>query len=95
MFAPAANGFERGGMRMRPFAEAKINLQCVMGYAFPGEPNRSAVEVYPVEGAKAEAAANQAGMHPAREIACLVVEGDDKAGLAHEMARRVAEFQKT
>jgi hypothetical protein len=76
---------------LRPFAERNMNLQIVMGYAFPGEPNRSAVEVYPVEGDEAEQAAEAAGLFPAEQIACLVVDGDDRVGLAHEIAMKVAE----
>jgi hypothetical protein len=76
---------------LRPFAERKQNLQIVMGYAFPGEPDRSAVEVYPVEGEQAEQAAAAAGLFPAEQIACLLVEGDDRVGLAHEIAMKVAE----
>src|SRR5277367_2889868 len=75
---------------LKPFADAGANLQVVMGYNYPGEPNRSAVEVYPVIG-KAEAAARKAGLRAADDLHCLVVEGDDRVGLAHQVAEAISD----
>jgi hypothetical protein len=76
---------------LKPLAEAGVSLQIVMGYAFPGEHEHAAVEVYPVGSAKAEQAAGQAGLEPSPSIACLLVQGDDKAGLGHAIAEKLAE----
>jgi predicted amino acid-binding ACT domain protein len=75
---------------LKPFADAKQNLQVVMGYAYPGERNRSALEVYPVSGAKGEAAARQAGLEAMTHTNCLMVEGDDKVGLGYAMANELS-----
>lgn len=76
---------------LKPFADAKQNLQIVMGYAYPGEHDRSALEVYPVDGSKGEAAAKQAGLEPMSHTNCLIVEGDDSVGLAYLMAENLAQ----
>lgn len=75
---------------LQPFAEAGLGLQVVMGYAFPGKPDHAAVEVYPVSGAKAEEAALAAGLTPAEGINCLLVEGDDRAGLAYQITDAIS-----
>ena len=74
---------------LEPLAQTGASLRLVMGYAIPGESNRAAVEVFPVTGRKAMAAASAAGLS-ASPIACLLVEGDDRAGLGAAMARAVA-----
>jgi len=76
---------------LKPLADAKINLQVVMGYRLPTEHNKSVLELYPVSGGKAETAAKQAGLAPASGIHCLVVEGDDSVGLGHKMASALAQ----
>jgi hypothetical protein len=75
---------------LEPLAQAGTNLRLVMGYTIPGESTRAAVEVFPVAGRKATAAASAAGAS-ASPIACLLVEGDDRAGLGAAMARAVAD----
>src|SRR5438045_81320 len=60
-----------------PLAAAGASLRLVMAYRHPGETSRAAVEVFPIKGKKAEAAARAAGMQPS-QMACLLVEGDDK-----------------
>jgi hypothetical protein len=73
-----------------PLAQAGVNLRVVMGYAFPGEPGRAAIEVFPISGKKAASAATAAGLS-ASPIACLLVEGDDRAGLGADMAGAIGE----
>jgi hypothetical protein len=75
---------------LKPLAEAGVDLQIVMGYAFPGKPNRAAVEVYPVTSSKAEQAAKAAGMKPG-DLACLLVEGDNQTGLGHAIAKALSQ----
>ena len=75
---------------LTPLADAGVNLRVVMGYTFPGGSSRAAIEVFPITGKKALAAATAAGLS-ASPIACVHVEGDDRAGLGAEMARVVAE----
>jgi hypothetical protein len=75
---------------LEALAHAGASLRVVMGYAIPGESRRAAVEVFPVTGKKAMAAAGAAGLS-ASPIACLLVEGDDRAGLGAAMARAIAD----
>src|SRR5271170_3755796 len=73
---------------LKPFAKAGVNLQVIMGYTFP-HPGQAAVEVYPITDAKSEQAAKEAGLQPATDISCLVVEGDDKVGVGYEIAHAI------
>ena len=73
---------------LEPLSQAGANLRVVMGYAM-GESGRAAIEVFPVSGKKATAAATTAGLSTS-SIPCLLVEGDDRAGLGADMARAIA-----
>ena len=73
---------------LAPFANGGINLQIVMGYTAAG---KGAVEIFPVTDAKGQQAAKDAGMHEAKEVPCLILEGADKAGLAHSVAKTIAD----
>jgi hypothetical protein len=75
---------------LAPLAEAGANLRVVMGYAIPHEPARAVIELFPVTGRKATAAAGAAGL-AVSSIPCLLVEGDDRPGLGARMARAVAD----
>jgi hypothetical protein len=75
---------------LEPLAAAGANLRVVMGYALPQEPRRAVIELFPIAGKKATAAAAGAGL-AASSIPCLLVEGDDRAGLGARMARAVAD----
>lgn len=75
---------------LEPLAQAGVNLRVVMGYAFPGESGRAAIEVFPITGKKATSAASSAGLS-ASPIPCLLVEGDDRAGLGADMARAIGD----
>lgn len=75
---------------LEPLGQAGASLRIVMGYAIPGDASRAAIEVFPVVGKKAMAAARAAGLS-ASPIACLLVEGDDRPGLGGRMARAVAD----
>ena len=74
---------------LAPLAEAGASLKVLMGYRLPGEEGKAAVELYPVSGKKATAAAVAAGL-TASSIPALHVEGDDKPGLMRAMATALA-----
>src|SRR5438105_14281634 len=76
---------------LEPLAEAGADLRLVMGYRFPQTPERSAIELYPVTGKRATAAAHQAGLAQAADIPCLLVEGDNRAGLGAAITRGMAD----
>ena len=73
-----------------PLANAGADLQVVMGYRYPGNESKAAIELYPVSGNKSIAAARAAGLS-ASSIATLLVEGDNKAGLGYATAKAIAD----
>ena len=75
---------------LAPLAEAGVDLQVVMGYHYPGEENKAAIEVSPVSGKKSTTAASKAGL-AASAIPTLLVQGDDRPGLGHAIAQAIAE----
>ena len=74
---------------LEPVTKAGANLQILMGYRYPGEGTRAAIELYPVTGKKASAAASEAGLS-ASSIPTLLVEGDDRPGLALAIAQAMS-----
>lgn len=75
---------------LEPLADAGADLQIVMGYRYPGENMKAAVELYPVGNKKTTQAAQGAGL-AASGIPVLLVEGDNRAGLGHSIAKAIAE----
>jgi hypothetical protein len=71
-------------------AKAGADLRVVMGYRHPAAKGKATIEVFPISGRKAATAAGAAGLG-ATEIPALLVEGDNKAGLAHRIAQTPAE----
>jgi hypothetical protein len=71
-----------------PVAAAGTDLQVAMGYRIPGQESRAVIELAPVVGRRASAAAEQAGLRPS-EIPTLVVEGDDRPGLGRDLAEEM------
>lgn len=71
-----------------PVARAGADLQVAMGYRIPGQEDRAVIELAPVRGRKASAAARQAGLRPS-DIPTLVVEGDNRAGLGRDLAEEM------
>lgn len=51
--------------------------------------SEAAVEIYPITDAKGEKAAEAAGFKASKDVHALVVEGDDRAGLAYEFATEI------
>lgn len=74
---------------LKPLAEAGANLSVVMGYRYPGDPSKAAIELYPVSGKKVTAAAQAAGLS-ALAMPTILVEGDDRPGLGHAIAEAIA-----
>ncbi len=75
---------------LEPVAAAGANLRVAMGYGLPTDPERAVVELFPITGKRATAAASAAGL-AASTVPCLLVEGDDRPGLGARMARAVAD----
>ena len=72
---------------LEPLAAAGADLQVAMGYRIPGQESRAVVELAPVTGRRAAAAAEAAGLAPS-PIPTVVVEGDNapSVGLAQSRA---------
>jgi hypothetical protein len=75
---------------LAPVADAGTSLRVVMGYRHPEPAGQAAVELAPVTGRKATAAARAAGLAPA-SIGALLVEGDDRPGLGRTLADAIAQ----
>jgi hypothetical protein len=74
---------------LAPVAAAGTSLRVVMGYRYPEPEGRAAVELAPVTGRKAVAAAEAAGL-TASSIGALLVEGDDRPGLGSTLSEAIA-----
>jgi len=74
---------------LEPLARAGADLQVAMGYRFPGNETRAAVELAPVTGKKATAAAEGSGLRPSG-IPTLIVTGDDRPGLGFALSQAMA-----
>ena len=75
---------------LEPLARAGADLQVVMGYRYPGNEAKAVIELHPVAGRRVTSAAEQVGL-AASSIPTLLVEGDNRPGLAHEVAQSVAD----
>jgi hypothetical protein len=75
---------------LEPLANAGADLHVVMAYRYPGNESKAAIELYPVAGKKATAAAQSAGLSAA-PISVLLVEGDNKPGLGHAIAKAMSD----
>ena len=76
---------------LQPLATTKADLQVLMAYRVPGDENRGAVELFPIAGKKATAAASDAGLTPANNIPAVLVQGSNGAGIGYQTSRQIAE----
>jgi hypothetical protein len=74
---------------LEPLARSGADLEVLMAYRYPGEERMAAIEVYPVSGKRATAAAQAAGL-TATSIPALLVEGNNRPGEAHAVTRAIA-----
>jgi hypothetical protein len=74
---------------LEPFATAAADLQVVMGYRFPGDATKAAIEMYPVIGRQLTKQAKTVGL-TASPLPTLLVEGDNKPGLGYAIAQAIA-----
>jgi len=74
---------------LAPLAHAGTDIHVVMGYRYPSDESKAAIELYPVTGRKSVTAANEAGFS-ASAIPALLVEGDNRAGLGYATAQAIA-----
>jgi hypothetical protein len=62
-----------------------------MAYRFPGDESRGAVELFPIAGKKATAAASDAGLTPANDIPAVLVQGPNGSGIGYQTSRAIAD----
>jgi len=74
-----------------PLAKTKADLQVLMAYRFPGDESRGAVELFPISGKKAAAAAQAAGLTAASDIPAVLVTGTNRPGIGFETTTAIAE----
>jgi len=74
---------------LEPLTQAKVDLQVLMGYREPGQ-SQAVVELYPIAGGKASAAAARSGLQAASPTS-LLVNGDNRRGVGHRIARALAD----
>lgn len=75
---------------LEPLAGAGTDLQIAMAYRIPGQESRAVLELAPVSGRRATAAAEAAGLSPSA-IPTLVVEGDNARSVGLGQSRALAE----
>ena len=75
---------------LAPLARARTDLQAVMGYRYPGDQGKAAIELHPVSGKKAIEAARSAGL-AASSIPTVLVQGDNRPGLGHTIAKALGD----
>ena len=74
---------------LEPLAQTGTDLQLVMKYSLPGRSARATVEILPGKGKRAAFAARAAGFSLSPTPA-LMVEGDNRPGLAYAVANTIA-----
>jgi hypothetical protein len=75
---------------LEPLAGSAADLRVVMAYRYPGDETRGAVELYPISGKKATAAAQAAGLARADNIPALLLEGSNRAGVGFDTTSAIA-----
>jgi hypothetical protein len=74
---------------LEPLAQAGADLQLVMAYHYPGT-DKGTIELHPISGRKPIAAAQTAGLARS-STPVLLVEGDNRPGLGHALAKAIGD----
>jgi hypothetical protein len=77
--------------KLEPLAKAGVNLEFALARRTPENPGKGIMFVYPIKGAKAIRAAQEAGFAKSPSIHSVRIEGSDKPGMAARAARALAE----
>jgi hypothetical protein len=75
---------------LEPLSQAGADLQVVMAYRYPGQSDTAAIELHPVSGRKSTVAAQTAGLVQS-PIPVLSVQGDNRQGLGHALAKALGD----
>ena len=74
---------------LEPLAQSGTDLQVIIKYSLPGGSARATVEILPVKGKRAALAVQAAGFSLS-PTPVLIVEGDNRPGLAYTVANTIA-----
>ena len=74
---------------LEPLAHAGVDLSLVMTYSVPGRSSRATIEILPGSGRRAAQAAQAAGFSRS-PTPVLLVEGDNRPGLAYAVTNAIA-----
>lgn len=74
-----------------PLAKGAVDVEVLMAYRFPGDESRGAVELFPISGRKAVAAAQAVGLTAAADVPAVLVTGPNRPGLGYETTTAIAE----
>ncbi|MDW8469357.1 MAG: ACT domain-containing protein [Burkholderiales bacterium] len=77
--------------KFEALARAKVNLEFALARRTPENPGKGILFAYPLKGAKAIRAAQEAGFAKSASIHSVRIEGPDKPGTAARIARALAE----
>jgi hypothetical protein len=84
---------ERPGVaaaKLERLAEAGADLAFIFTRPKPGEPETSLIFLAPISGPEQIQAAQDVGLAPARDIAMLCVEGDNRLGIGYQIMSHLA-----
>jgi hypothetical protein len=76
--------------KIERLSRAGADLEFVFTRPHPAEKGTGVIFLAPIVGPAQVEAARQAGLAPARDIAMLCVEGDNRPGIGYEMMSRLA-----
>jgi len=76
--------------KIERLSRAGADLEFVFTRPHPREPGTGVIFLAPIVGPEQVAAAQDAGLAPARDIAMLCVEGDNRPGIGYEIMSRLA-----
>ena len=76
--------------KLEYLARAGADLEFVFTRPNPRKPDTSVIFLAPITGPEQMQAARSAGLGPALDVAMLVVEGDQRAGVSYDLMARLA-----
>jgi hypothetical protein len=76
--------------RLELLSRAGVDLEFVFTRPHPAKPSTGVIFLAPVVGPGQIQAAREVGLAPARDIAMLCVEGENRPGIGYEMMSRLA-----
>jgi hypothetical protein len=77
-------------VKLELLARAGADLEFVFTRPHPNDPEMGVIFLAPIVGPEQTEAARKAGLAPARDIAMLCVEGENRPGIGYEIMRQLA-----